>query len=383
MAQTSDFEPFIIEVDCAEGVYIFDKNNKKYFDFLSGMSVNHLGHKHPRIIEAAVDQMNKYMHVMAYGEFIQEPQIKLAEKLASLLPPSLQMTYFVNSGSEAMEGAIKLAKLHTHRSEIISFRNSYHGSTIGAMSVVGNENFKQHFGQLLPHTKLFDYNDLSVIDAISEKTCCVIVEPIQSGSGMQEGTLEFLQSIKNACQKYGALLIYDEIQSGLGRTGKLFAFEHSGITPDILCIAKSLGAGFPLGAFISSPEIMKSMDNGHPLLGHASTFGGHPVACAAASALLDIVANQDFLANVEKKGNLIKKLFVNDAISEIKGKGLFLAAWLNQPEKIETYVKNCIQNGLLTFWLLFNKKALELVPPLIISEEEITESAILFNKSLS
>lgn len=375
MAQTSDLPYFTIEVDHAEGVYIWDKQGKRYWDFLSGMSVNHLGHRHPLLTAAAKAQMEKYLHVMAYGEFIQEPQVLLAERLAQLLPANLQMTFFVNTGSEAMDGALKLARLYNHREEIISFENSYHGSTFGALSLVGKEEFKAPFHPVLPTTKLFPYNDLQVVDQITEKTCCVVVEPIQSGGGMKVPDQAFLSALRKKCTETGTLLIFDEIQSGFGRTGKLFAFEHFNISPDILCVAKSMGGGFPLGAFISSPEIMKSLNNGHPLLGHASTFGGHPVACACALALLEVVAEKEFLASVAYKGELMKQqLLQNNQIKEVTGKGLFMAAHLKHPENIEKMVQHCMQNGLLTFWLLFNKTAMEFCPPLIITEEEIKEA---------
>ena len=382
LAQTSTFKPFIIDVERAEGVYIWDKSGKEYIDFTSGMCANNLGNRHPKVIAAIEKQLQKFSHTMVYGEFIQQPQIDFAQKICSLLPANLQQLFYVNSGSEAIEGAIKLARLNNHRSEIISFKNSYHGSTMGAMSAIGNESFRSLFQPLLPDAKILEFNNLAQLSEITEKTCCVITEVMRSGAGMELPNPLFLQALRSRCNETGALLIFDEIQTGFGRTGKLFAFEHYEVVPDILCIAKSMGGGLPIGAFVSSIERMNRLNNGHPLLGHATTFGGHPVSCAAGLVSLEIISDPKFLSQINHNETLIRNYFQHPKIKEIRGKGQFLAVELNDSVDIENVVTTCIDNGLLLLWLLFNYQSLALTPALIITEEDIKKASEIFKAAL-
>ena len=319
---------------------------------------------------------------MVYGEFIQQPQVDFAQQICSFLPSELQQLFYVNSGSEAIEGAIKLARLNKHRSEIISFKNSYHGSTMGAMSVLGNESYRSLFQPMLPDTKLLDFNNLEQLSQITEKTCCVVTEVMRSGAGMELPNPEFLQALRERCTETGALLIFDEIQTGFGRTGKLFAFEHYNVVPDILCIAKSMGGGMPIGAFVSSVERMDRLNNGHPLLGHATTFGGHPVSCVAGLASLEIISEPNFLTQVNRNEQLIRQYFQHPKIKEIRGKGQFLAVELDEHVDIENVVTHCVENGLLLLWLLFNYKSLALTPPLIITEDDIKKASEIFKHAL-
>jgi acetylornithine/succinyldiaminopimelate/putrescine aminotransferase len=382
LAQTTTFSPFMIDVERAEGVYIWDKSGKQYLDFTSGMCANNLGNRHPKVISAIEKQLQRFSYTMVYGEFIQQPQVDFAEKICSFLPGDLQQLFYVNSGSEAIEGAIKLARLNNHRSEIISFKNSYHGSTMGAMSAIGSENFRSLFQPLLPDTKILEFNNIEQLSQITENTCCVITEVIRSGAGMELPNPAFLQALRSRCHETGALLIFDEIQTGFGRTGKLFAFEHYNVVPDVLCIAKSMGGGMPVGAFVSSVERMDRLNNGHPLLGHATTFGGHPVSCAAGLASLEIISNPDFLKQVNHNETLIRKYFKHPNIKEIRGKGQFLAIELNDSVDIENVVTTCIENGLLLLWLLLNYQSLALTPPLIITEDEIKKASEIFKNAL-
>lgn len=383
IAQASDFAPFCIDVEKGEGIYLWDKAGKKYIDFISGICVNNVGHRHPVVTKAIEEQMRKFLHVMVYGEFIQQPQLDLAAALCARLPSQLQKVFLLNSGSEAMEGAIKLARLYNHRSQIVSFSRSYHGSTMGAMSVLGNPPIRRRFDPLLPDHLLLEYNDVAQLEKITDKTCCVVAEVIQSGSGMTEATPGFMEALRRRCTQTGALLVFDEIQSGFGRTGKLFAFEHYGQVPDILCLAKGMGGGMPIGAFVSSPELMSLLDNEHPLMGHASTFGGHPLSCAASLAALEIILGPQVLPLVEEKGRRIRHHLQDiPQVVSVSGKGLFLAARF-QDEKLTARVQErCMANGLITFWLLFNHEALALTPPLVITDEEIDRSMDVFKRSV-
>ncbi|GHV72192.1 aspartate aminotransferase family protein [Bacteroidia bacterium] len=382
LAQTSDFQPFIIDVRHADGVYITDKSGKTYMDFTSGMCVNNLGNRHPKVMEAVHRQLEQYSYTMVYGEFIQQPQLDFAERLCALLPSSLQMLFYVNSGSEAIEGAIKLARLNNHRPGIVSFKKSYHGSTLGAMSIVGKADFQAPLSPLLPQTTLLDYNCVEQLTTITDHTCCVVAEVIQSGAGMVVADVAFLKALRQRCNEVGALLIFDEIQTGFGRTGKLFAFEHYDVVPDILCIAKSMGGGFPVGAFVASPDRMDKLNNGHPLLGHATTMGGHPVACAAGLETLNIISAPQFLCSVQQKEQWIRHYFKHPQIKTIRGKGLFLSVELQDANTIENVVIRCVDHGLLLLWLLFNHDTIALTPPLIITEEEIAEAAKRFCAAL-
>ncbi len=384
IAQTSTFDAFQIDVATAEGIYVYDKAGKQYIDLMSGIAVSNIGHRHPEVIKAIKEQVDKYLHVMVYGEFIESPQVKLAQRLADLLPDTLNMTFFVNSGSEAVEGAIKLARKYTKRSEIIAFKGGYHGSTLGAVSILGEEKYKQDFRPLIPDVKILEFNYLNDLDQITNKTSCVVIEVIQAGSGIRIPNKEFLKKLRQKCTETGALLIFDEIQTGFGRTGKLFAFEHYDVIPDVLCIAKSMGGGMPIGAFISSNIIMDSLNDSHPLLGHATTFGGHPVSCAASLAALNVLIDNNIMDDVEIKANLFKSsLKDHPNIKEIRSVGLFMAIELKDSSKIDKIVERCIENGIITYWFLYNHDSLSIVPPLTITNEEIKEACTRLIKALN
>lgn len=384
IAQASEYPTFTVDVDRAEGIYVWDTQGKRYIDFISSICVNNLGHRHPKIVQAIQEQMDKYLHVMVYGEFIQGPQLVLAQKLAEVLPPQLQKIFFLNSGSEAMEGAIKLARLYNKRKEIIGFSKSYHGSTMGAMSVLGHDEIRQTFEPLLPYHKMLRYNQEADLEAITQETCCVVAEVIQSGAGMVCAEKAFLKKLRERCTEVGALLIFDEIQTGFGRTGKLFAFEHYELVPDILCIAKGMGGGMPISAFVSSVELMELLNNEHPLLGHASTFGGHPLSCVSSLAALELINTEEILGRVEAKGQRIRKHLVSHPeIKEVRGKGLFLAVEFKHPENMDKIVERCMANGFISLWLLFNHDVLALTPPLIITDEEIDMAMSVFVKSIN
>ncbi|MEG1762924.1 MAG: aspartate aminotransferase family protein [Bacteroidales bacterium] len=383
IAQASEYPTFTVDVERAEGIYIWDTQGKKYIDFISSICVNNLGHRHPQILEAIHKQMDQYLHVMVYGEFIQGPQLALAQKLAELLPEQLQKIFFLNSGSEAIEGAIKLARLYNKRKEIIGFAKSYHGSTMGAMSVLGHDKIRDTFEPLLPCHKMLPYNSEADLNAITTQTCCVIAEVIQSGAGMVCAEQNFLTQLRKRCTEVGALLIFDEIQTGFGRTAKLFAFEHYGVVPDILCIAKGMGGGMPISAFISSVALMELLNNEHPLLGHASTFGGHPLSCVSSLKALELINTPEILGQVEAKGQRIRNhLKTHPQILEVRGKGLFLAVVFKDPTHIEQIVERCMANGFITLWLLFNHEVLALTPPLTITNQEIDMAMAIFKQSL-
>lgn len=369
LAQTSPF-PLKIEVAIAEGTYIHDVSGKSYLDFISGIAVTNIGHRHPHVVNAIKNQLDHYMHVMAYGEFIQAPQNKLAEKLTSLLPPQLNSCYFVNSGAEANEGALKLAKRVTGRTQIISCKKSYHGSTHGALSVSGNEVKKNAFRPLLPDVHFIEFNKMEDLAVITEQTACVIIEPIQGDAGVRIPSLAYMKALRERCSAMGALLIFDEIQTGFGRTGTLFCFEQMGVIPDVLTIAKAMGGGMPIGGFISSKENM-DLFTFNPMLGHITTFGGHPVVCAAAVANLEVIENENLLANIEEKGALIEKLIAHPKIIEIRRRGLMFAVEFESAELVAQIVNKCLENGLITFWFLSCPESFRLAPPLTISHQEI------------
>ncbi len=370
-AQTTQ-HPIALEIASAEGVYLYDANGKSYFDLVSGLAVTNVGHRHPSVIEAIHQQLNKYLHVMPYGEFIQEPQTILAEKLCRLLPSNLTCSYFVNSGAEAVEGALKLAKRYTGRKEIISFHKSYHGSTHGALSVTGNETKRSAFYPLLDEVNFITYNDPNDLDNISNNTAAVIVETIQGDAGVRIPAKDYMIALREKCNETGALLILDEIQAGFGRTGTFFAFEQFDITPDILCIAKAMGGGMPMGGFISSKEIMHTLTH-NPMLGHITTFGGHPVSCAAAIANIDVI-NNGLLDDVEAKGQLVKELLTHPLVNEIRQIGLMLAIDLPSQEITQQVVSKCLEKGVITFWFLSCPASFRLAPPLTITFDEIKEA---------
>jgi len=369
LAQTTN-NPLGIEVSHAKGNYIYTTEGKKLLDLISGISVSNVGHLHPTVVAAIHTQLKKHMHLQVYGEYIQGVQVQLATALLEKLPKNFESVYFVNSGSEAVEGALKLAKRYTGRHEIISFKNAYHGSTQGALSVMGNEEFKQAFRPLLPGIKHFDFNSEEVLEHITEKTAAVLIEPVQGEAGYIPAHKGFLIQLKARCKAVGALLIFDEIQTGLGRTGHWFAMDKYKVTPDIVLLAKGLGGGMPIGAFISSKKIMDTLKE-NPILGHITTFGGHPVSCAAALATLQTIEAENLLADVLKKEALFRKLLVHPEIKNISGTGLMLAVELESFLKVEATMYRCLEKGLITDWFLFNSKCIRIAPPLTISFEEI------------
>jgi len=368
-AQTTN-NPIGLKVLKAEGSYIYDTNNKKYLDFVAGVSASNLGHKNNKIKEAVIDQIEKYWHVMVYGEFVQEPTVKLCELISNNLPNSLSNTYLTNSGTEAMEAAMKLAKRVTARSEFIAAKNSYHGNTQGAMSIMGFEERKRAYRPLLPDINFIEFNNENDILLINNKTSAVILETIQGGAGFIIPSKNYLKKIKNQCEKVGALLILDEIQPGIGRTGKLFAYEHYGIIPDILVYGKGLGGGFPIGALSSSFENM-SLFKENPILGHITTFGGHPVIAAAAYANLKETLNSGIIDSVNQKEKLFRKYLKHELIEEVRGKGLMLAIILKGNNSSYKLVSKSLEKGLILFYLLFEPKAVRITPPLTISNIDI------------
>lgn len=380
-AQTTDF-PLLLEFERAKGIYLYDSNGKAYTDLISGIGVSNVGHCHPAVVKAIKDQAEKYMHLMVYGEYVQTPQVRFAEKLISLLPKTLNSVYFVNSGAEAVEGALKLAKRFTGRRQIIACHNSYHGSTQGALSVMGNEEFKRAYRPLLPGIQFINFNHLPDLDLITPETACVIVETVQGEAGIRVADPEYMQALRAKCNETGTLLILDEIQAAFGRTGKMFAFEHYGITPDILLLAKALGGGMPIGAFIASAEIMSALKN-NPILGHITTFGGHPVNCAAGLAALQVLENEQLINRVEAKGKLFRELLLHPAIKAIRGKGLMLALELESFELNKKIIDRCIENGIITDWFLHCSNSMRIAPPLIITEEEIRSASDIILEAIS
>lgn len=368
-AQTSQ-HPLGLEIKSAKGCYIYDTNNKAYLDFIAGVSANVLGHQPKKVIKAIKNQLDNYMHVMVYGEFIQEPQVALARFLAQHLPEPLECTYLTNSGTEATEGALKLAKRATGRAEIIAAHHAYHGNTQGAMSVCGQESQNRAFRPLIPGVKFITFDRESDLELISENTAAVILETIQGGAGFVVPHKDYLKKVKARCEAVGALLILDEIQSGIGRTGKFFGFQHFGIIPDIVVTGKGLGGGMPIGAFISSRSKMSLLTE-NPKLGHITTFGGHPVIAASALATLKELFSTTLIEQTLTKEKLIRKLLVHHQILEIRGKGLMLALILKDAETADVLIKESMQQGLLLFWLLYEPRAVRLTPPLNISEQEI------------
>jgi acetylornithine/succinyldiaminopimelate/putrescine aminotransferase len=368
-AQTTNF-PLLLEFERAEGIYMYNNQGKPYMDLISGIGVSNLGHSHPYVVNAIKEQVDKYMHLMVYGEYVQTPQVRFAEKLVSLLPSNLQSVYFTNSGTEAVEGALKLAKRFTGRQQIVAFHNSYHGSTHGALSVMGNEEYKQAYRPLLPGINFITFNDINDLDNINDETACVIVETIQGEAGIRVPDIAYMEALRARCSKTGTLLILDEIQAAFGRTGKLFAFEHYNIIPDILLLAKALGGGMPVGAFIASNAIMSALKE-NPILGHITTFGGHPVCCASGFAALEVLLNEKLPDTVAKKEELFRKLLVHPAIKEVRGKGLMLAVEMESFEFNKKVIDRCIENGIITDWFLHCSNAMRIAPPLTITNNEI------------
>lgn len=369
LGQTSP-SPMMLEIVRAEGVFMYGPSGEKYLDLISGVSVSNIGHHHPAVVRAVKDQADAYMHLMVYGEIIQSPQVSYAEYLSHFLPPSLQCTYFVNSGSEAVEGALKLAKRYTGRSKIISFKNSYHGSTHGALSIQGSEFYRNAFRPLLPDTFQAEFNNPESLDIIDEHTACVIIEPIQGEGGVITPENGFLDLVREKCSRTKALLIFDEIQTGFGRTGTMFAIDRYKVIPDILLLAKALGGGMPLGAFISSGEIMSALVSSPPL-GHITTFGGHPVCCAAGLAAMKVLTDANLAGSCDDKSLLFKKLLIHDLIREVRGEGLLLAVGLPDPGYVRYVIAAAPRFGLVLDYFLFCESAFRIAPPLVINEDEI------------
>ena len=385
VAQTSP-SPMLVEVARAEGSFFYTPEGKRYFDLVAGVSVSNVGHGNPAVVKAVQEQAANYMHVMVYGELVESPQVAFATRLAELLPGELQRVYFVNSGAEAVEGALKLAKRYTHRTGIISMRRAYHGSTHGAMSVMGTpegEEWKAAFRPLLPDTEAIEFNDFAALERITRHTACVLVEPVQGEAGVRPPVEGYLEALRRRCDEGGALLIFDEIQTGMGRTGSLFATEKYGVTPDIICLAKALGGGMPLGAFVSRSEIMATLQE-RPVLGHITTFGGHPVCCAAGLAALNYLVEHNLVEQVEEKGELYEKLLHDHPkVVEIRRSGLLLAVELGSSQRLYRLMEHFKEAGILSDWFLFCDTAFRISPPLTISEEEIRQSADLICDCLS
>ena len=384
VAQTSP-APQLIEVERAEGVFFYTPEGKPYYDLISGVSVSNVGHANRAVVEAVQRQAAEYMHIMVYGEMVERPQVELARLLAETLPEPLDSVYFLNSGAEAVEGALKLAKRYTGRTEMISMRRAYHGSTHGAMSMMGapeGEEWKSAFRPLLPDTKAIRFNHKEDLKQITERTACVLCEPVQGEAGVRPPEDGFLQALRERCSQVGALLIFDEIQVGMGRTGEMFAMQRYGVTPDIVCLAKALGGGMPLGAFVSSQKIMSTLTF-DPVLGHITTFGGHPVCCAAGLAAMRFLIDNKVVEDVERKGAMYEELLKDHpAVKEIRRSGLLLAVELGASEKLYRLMDLFIEEGILSDWFLYCDTAFRISPPLIISDEEIRDSVRLIRKCL-
>ncbi len=384
VAQTSP-SPQLIEVARAEGVFFYTPEGKPYYDLISGVSVNNVGHGNRAVVEAVKRQVADYMHIMVYGEMVERPQVEYARLLAECLPQPLDTVYFLNSGAEAVEGALKLAKRYTARTEMISMRRAYHGSTHGAMSMMGapeGEEWKSAFRPLLPDTKAIRFNCVEDLEQITTRTACVLCEPVQGEAGVRVPEVGYLQALRKRCDEVGALLIFDEIQMGMGRSGEMFAMQRYGVTPDIVCLAKAFGGGMPLGAFISSQKIMSTLTF-DPVLGHITTFGGHPVCCAAGLAAMRYLIDNKVVEDVERKGALYEELLKDhSAVKEIRRSGLLLAVELGQSEKLYKIMDLFIEEGILSDWFLYCDTAFRISPPLIISDEEIRDSVRIIRSCL-
>lgn len=377
VGQTSP-SPLMIEVARAEGSFFYTPEGKRYYDLVAGVSVSNIGHCNPCVVRAVQEQVARYMHVMVYGELVERPQVAYAARIAELLPDPLSSVYFVNSGAEAVEGALKLAKRFTGRTELISMRRAYHGSTHGAMSMMGTpdgEEWKAAFRPLLPDVQSIEFNDFAALERITERTACVLAEPVQGEAGVRTPAEGYLAALRRRCDEVGALLIFDEIQTGMGRTGALFAMLRYGTTPDIVCLAKAFGGGMPLGAFVSSKRIMDALQTA-PVLGHITTFGGHPVCCAAGLAALDYLLDHRVVEQVEAKGALYESsLGDHPAVREIRRSGLLMAVELGSPEKLFRTMELFAEEGILSDWFLYCDTAFRISPPLTISEDEVRDSA--------
>lgn len=379
-AQTTNYASGF-EVSHAEGNYIYGKDGKAYLDFEAGVSANTLGHSHPAVLQAVIEQSKRYMHVMVYGEYCQDEPVALCKLLAENTPEPLETIYLVNSGTEAIEGSIKLAKRYTGRDEIISAKNAYHGNTQGSMSVMGCEEQKQAFRPLIPNVKFIEYNNEADLELITERTAGVLLETIQGAAGFITPINNYLQKVKKRCEEVGALLIFDEIQPGFGRTGNLFGFQTFDVVPDIVAMGKGMGGGMPIGAFMASYEMMSCLREA-PKLGHITTFGGHPVIAAAAHATLKTVLESNLMQEAVEKEKLFRKLLFHPKIEEVRGVGLMLACRLRSPEYVQTIAQYCMNEGLILFWLLFSTEYLRITPPLTITNEEIEKGCAIILKAL-
>lgn len=363
----------MLQIERAKGIYLYGPGAKPYIDFVSGFAVSNVGHCHPKVVQAIKDQVDRYMHLAVYGEYIQSPQVLYAAKMVSVLPDLINSVYFVNSGAEATEGALKLAKRFTGRSKIISCNHAYHGSTHGALSVMGNEYYKEAYRPLLPDVHFIEFNKIEDLHIIDENTACIIMETIQGEAGVRVPDVVYMQALRKRCDDTGTLLILDEIQTGFGRTGKLFAFEHYDIVPDILLLAKGIGGGMPIGAFCANRNVMNVLAE-NPILGHITTFGGHPVCCAAGLATLEAILEEDMLNGIDEKEALIRSLLIHPAIKEVRGMGLMLCIQLETFKQVEEISKLCIESGVIIDWFLHCDTALRIAPPLVITNDEIKKA---------
>ncbi len=381
IAQTSP-EPIALQVERAEGIYIYNKEGKAFIDLISGISVNNVGHRHPHVQAAIQKQLDQYWHTMVYGEHVQEIQVKLAKKISEKLPFNQASIFFVNSGSEAIEGAIKLAKRHTGRPKLASAKRAYHGSTHGALSLMSESYYNVAFRPLLPGVTFLDFNNIDSLDLIDEQTAAVVIESVQGEAGYIPAEQDFLKQLDKKCKECGTLLIVDEIQTGFGRTGKFFAFEHYSIQPDVVVMAKGMGGGMPIGAFAADKQRMLSLSD-HPVLGHITTFGGHPVSCAASLATMEVIENEGLLDDIHKKENLFRNLIQHPEILCWSGKGLLLSIQLKDADKVKQVIAKALEKGLLIDWFLYAPDRIRIAPPLTIREDEIKRVCDILNQALN
>lgn len=380
-AQTST-SPLLLEFVKAKGIYMYDQHGKKYMDLIAGIGVSNVGHCHQAVVDAVKQQVETYMHLMVYGEYVQSPQVNFASALAAVLPESLNCTYFVNSGAEAVEGAMKLAKRYTGRKGFIACKNAYHGSTQGAESLMESDHYSMGYGPFLPHVSFIQHNEIADLEKITSDIAAVFIEPVQGEAGIRPANKAYLKALRAKCTATGTLLIFDEIQSGFGRTGKMFAFEHYDVVPDVLLLAKGIGGGMPIGAFIAGATIMSVLSHS-PILGHMTTFGGHPVCCAAGLATLNTLINERIVDEVAAKGELFKTLLKHPAIKEIRGEGLMLAVEFSDFETNKAIIDACIEDGLVSDWFLHCSNSMRIAPPLIITQAEIEEACEIILKNIN
>lgn len=379
-AQTSE-SPRLIEIESAAGSYLYGPNGQKYLDLVSGFNVSNIGHRHPKVVEAIKSQLDKYMHVTVYGEFVQAPQVQFATKLLEQLPTSFESVYLTNSGAEAVEGSMKIAKKFTGRRQIIAAKKAYHGSTQGALSLIGDSAFHEAYAPLLPEIEFITFNDPADLSMITTQTAAVIIEAIQGEAGVRVPDVAYMKALRQRCTETGALLIFDEIQTGFGRTGAMFAFQHFGIVPDILMLAKGIGGGMPLGAFVASKAIMDVI-KANPMLGHITTFGGHPVSCAAALASLEVILEEKLIEGVAEKAALFRKELAHSKIKEIRGLGLMLCLQVENYNQVYNVSKYCADQGVMIDWYLHCETALRVAPPLTISQDEILEACQIIRTAI-